>query len=277
MTQIGFHAVRGKETQDNLLRLELASLIIEGLHAGSMIIDDIQDQSEERRGQASLYKTYGIPVALNVGNWLYFQALEQIQKLNLGPKQELELSRYINKILLRAHFGQAVDLGTPVTSLPQDLVQAACMTSMELKTGALMSLGYNVGSFITQPDEGFNPQGSLFAKKFGIALQMFDDVGNFIAPPPKGMEDMRNRRPSWIWAVASLSCGSEDYQNFIQSIEALPNQTPLNHWSDKNLIVSKAKMLASDYLWNLFKEQTFPESLQIRLKRLFTQLENSYV
>ena len=45
--------------------------LIELLHAGSLVIDDIEDQSPVRRNQPSLHLKYGIPIALNAGNWLY--------------------------------------------------------------------------------------------------------------------------------------------------------------------------------------------------------------
>ena len=43
---------------------------IEWLHAGSLVIDDIQDESPMRRGQPSLHMQIGVPLALNAGNWM---------------------------------------------------------------------------------------------------------------------------------------------------------------------------------------------------------------
>jgi hypothetical protein len=47
-------------------------LVVESLHAGSLIVDDIEDDSDLRRDAATLHRIYGVPVALNAGNWLYF-------------------------------------------------------------------------------------------------------------------------------------------------------------------------------------------------------------
>ena len=38
---------------------------IELLHAGSLIIDDIEDGSDTRRGRATLHREVGVPLALN--------------------------------------------------------------------------------------------------------------------------------------------------------------------------------------------------------------------
>lgn len=45
---------------------------LELLHNGSLICDDIEDQSHMRRGDLCTYKKFGVDVALNVGCWLYF-------------------------------------------------------------------------------------------------------------------------------------------------------------------------------------------------------------
>src|SRR5688572_28382102 len=41
------------------------SAIVEILHAGSLVIDDIEDASTLRRGRPALHALYGVPVALN--------------------------------------------------------------------------------------------------------------------------------------------------------------------------------------------------------------------
>src|SRR4029434_9480222 len=50
----------------------LAAEAIEFIHAGSLIVDDIEDGSATRRGRPALHLRYSMPIALNAGNWLYF-------------------------------------------------------------------------------------------------------------------------------------------------------------------------------------------------------------
>jgi geranylgeranyl pyrophosphate synthase len=65
------------------------SEILEAIHAGSLIVDDIQDGSRLRRGQETLHLRYGMPVALNAGNFLYFLPLQRLSELGLEPGLEL--------------------------------------------------------------------------------------------------------------------------------------------------------------------------------------------
>jgi hypothetical protein len=56
---------------------------VEMIHAGSLIIDDIEDGSCMRRGRPALHVKVGVPLALNAGNWLYFWGLELLRMTEL--------------------------------------------------------------------------------------------------------------------------------------------------------------------------------------------------
>ncbi len=189
--ELGFLWAGKTGSTENSEQLNHAARIIEGLHAGSMIIDDIQDSSDQRRGQASMHRRHGIPLALNAGNWLYFWAQDQIRLLGLEPTTELALQHYFNRILLRAHFGQAIDVGISVSLLDRSEVKKVCLASMELKTGALMSLAFDLGACVAGCSQFPSTGANQFARRFGVALQMFDDISNFSALPPKGKEDLK--------------------------------------------------------------------------------------
>ena len=42
------------------------------IHNGSLMVDDIEDNSEKRRGDLCTYKKFGIDTAINAGNFMYF-------------------------------------------------------------------------------------------------------------------------------------------------------------------------------------------------------------
>lgn len=46
--------------------------IIELIHNGSLIVDDIEDGSDLRRGKPCVHKIYGEDIAINAGNAIYF-------------------------------------------------------------------------------------------------------------------------------------------------------------------------------------------------------------
>lgn len=51
------------------------AIIPEIVHNGTLMIDDIEDQSELRRGKSCTYKIYGLDIAINAGNAMYYLPL----------------------------------------------------------------------------------------------------------------------------------------------------------------------------------------------------------
>jgi len=45
------------------------------VHNGSLIADDIEDQSFKRRGDLCIHRKFGIDYAINAGNFMYFVPL----------------------------------------------------------------------------------------------------------------------------------------------------------------------------------------------------------
>jgi len=55
-------------------------VISEIIHNGTLIVDDIEDDSEFRRGQPCLHKITGVDIAVNVGNFMYFLPLRVLRE-----------------------------------------------------------------------------------------------------------------------------------------------------------------------------------------------------
>src|SRR5262245_13333900 len=71
----------------------LTAVSIELLHNALLIHDDIEDGSEERRGQPTLHAQYGIPLALNVGDALTLLSLRPLidNMETIGPRLALRI------------------------------------------------------------------------------------------------------------------------------------------------------------------------------------------
>lgn len=189
-------------------------LLIESLHAGSLIIDDIEDGSEQRRGAPSLHRLVGMPLALNTGNWLYFHAHELLGRMPL-PSAEHRLSAYelMSSCLLRCHEGQALDLSARIDELCQHEVTAVAAAISSLKTGGLVSLGTGLAAIAA----GARPAVQLALRGFGTAIgtgiQMLDDLSGLVDPRKreKAIEDLRTGRPTWVWAWLAQHASADVY------------------------------------------------------------------
>ena len=164
------------------------------MHVGSLIVDDIQDESETRRGGPCCHKIYGDAIAINAGTAAYFIALDILQKKSPNMTQATRIQIYEQYFLtLRAgHAGQAFDIkgleymmdDAIATGECDKLVNAVICThrlKSAVPAGTLARMGSIVGG-------GSNVQTEALAAYFeaiGIAFQVIDDVLNLRGLPGK--------------------------------------------------------------------------------------------
>lgn len=192
---------------------EQLGAIVEVLHAGSLIVDDIEDGSTSRRGAPALHALHGVPVALNAGNWMYFWALHLVEQLPLSAAVQLSVYRWVLRTLLRSHHGQGLDLTANVYGLSQGDVPALVRATTELKTGALMELSAVLGALAAGAEPALADEFARFGQEVGVALQMLDDVGGLVSEKRchKGHEDLLLGRPTWPWAWLAEQLPAERY------------------------------------------------------------------
>ena len=192
---------------------ERLPLLVELLHAGSLIIDDIEDASTQRRGKPALHLMVGVPLALNAGNWLYFVPHSVLERMSLAAHVELEVRRVLDRGVLRCHYGQALDLGTKLGSLSQREVHDVVSLSTRLKTGSLLELAAELGAAAAGAPAGLRAQLGAFGRSYGVALQMLDDMSGLFEErrAHKGHEDLLHGRPTWPWAWLSRRLDEVSY------------------------------------------------------------------
>jgi len=283
LVRLGFELVKGSRPNERYL--PSAQAVLEYIHAASLVVDDIQDNSDWRRGEPTLHRKVGLAVALNSANWLYFWPFEIMDQWNLSSEQRLSLSRKCHRALIRAHSGQALDVGVAISDLPQDKVRAVCLASLELKTGALTALAFELGAELGGASFELLKIISDFGNKFGIALQMFDDLGNTqtkIPSDPKQFEDLKNKRPSWVWASAAQYLDSFQYQEFLNKVAELPETESLENYLSQADWMKRAFNEACEYLdqaWLEFRKKTENQaSLSVieEIEALVDKLKRSY-
>lgn len=180
-------------------------LAVEALHAGSLIVDDIEDGALERRGDTALHERFGLAPALNAGNWLYCWPARLLGEAGLPPEQELAALKQVGAVQHRCHLGQGLDVALKVQDIDQaDMAQVA-RTKTALKTGALMGLSAYLGALAAGRDRAACEAFSAFGERLGNVLQMLDDAGSIASEgrAAKAREDLVTGAPTWPWAWAA--------------------------------------------------------------------------
>jgi geranylgeranyl pyrophosphate synthase len=180
----------------------LLAPIVELIHAGSLIVDDIQDNSDTRRGAPAIHRLCGVPLALNTGNWLYFASFHLIDRCELDDAVALALHRRLSETMFRCHQGQALDLGLDVAELRQRDIPALAAAAAALKTGSLMGLAGGFGATAAGAAAPIVAALEELGAGLGTGLQQLDDLGGIRCPAriDKGIEDLAGGRLTWPWA-----------------------------------------------------------------------------
>jgi geranylgeranyl pyrophosphate synthase len=208
LIRLSYRVAGGRDAPPDVL-----AHLIEVLHAGSLVIDDVEDGSAQRRGKPALHRVVGQALAINTGNWLYFWAMELVRELGLDGARELELHRQLSRTLSIAHWGQALDLDSRVSELDQKEVADVARATSELKTGALMAFAARSGAIVAGAPQSRSEALARFGLRLGLALQRFDDLGGLLNPRmrDKGLEDLRHQRVTWPWAFLASRLDPSTY------------------------------------------------------------------
>ncbi|KAF9257743.1 geranylgeranyl diphosphate synthase 1, isoform CRA_b, partial [Marasmius fiardii PR-910] len=89
-------------------KLAVVAKIVNMLHAASLMVDDIEDNSHLRKGKPAAHKLYGIPQTLNSANYIYFLAFREL--FSLRGEGSTDLVAIVNDELLALHRGQGLEI-----------------------------------------------------------------------------------------------------------------------------------------------------------------------
>ena len=86
--------------------------VLELYHNAFLVHDDVEDQSTMRRSEPTLYRQYGLPIAVNVGDGMLAVAiqplLDNIERVGLG--KSLKILRIISRMARETAEGQMIEL-----------------------------------------------------------------------------------------------------------------------------------------------------------------------
>ncbi len=149
------------------------SVACELIHTASLIHDDICDQDEKRRGLTTIWKKYGVPAAICLGDFIIAQAFQKLSEIETGWHQTIllnSLSLSMKKIIV----GQVSDVGVDIKKISmKDYEQIAYE-----KTGPLLMTPLD-GMFRCKelPESELNGLNKLM-NSIGLAYQMINDYKN---------------------------------------------------------------------------------------------------
>jgi geranylgeranyl diphosphate synthase type I len=152
-----------------------AAAAVELVHNFSLVHDDIQDTSEKRRGRATTWKIWGMPLAINAGDALFVQSNQAIMDLREHYPAEtvVKAATVLHDTCLDLTRGQFLDMSYEKRN---DVGVENYWPMIAGKTAALLSACCHIGSILGGVDEGKQDAYRSFGHALGMAFQVQDDI-----------------------------------------------------------------------------------------------------
>jgi len=169
----------GKEDKNinamNWLHAKSAAAAIELIHNFSLVHDDIQDNSDLRRGRRTVWVKWGAPMAINVGDAMFVIANQSILDLvaHYPAEMVVKAARILNDCCLDLTRGQYLDMSYEERN---DLSIEDYWPMIGGKTSALLSACTHIGSLLGYANDEKQEAYRLFGYHLGLAFQVQDDI-----------------------------------------------------------------------------------------------------
>ncbi|MBI5965397.1 MAG: polyprenyl synthetase family protein [Chloroflexi bacterium] len=168
-------ATASMEASPNWLHAKPAAAAIELVHNFSLVHDDIQDNSDKRRGRTTVWVNWGAPMAINVGDAMFVIANQAI--LDLAEYYPAEVvvkaASILSNCCLDLTRGQFLDMSYEERS---DLGIDDYWPMIGGKTSALLSACTQIGALLGNASEDEQEAYRLFGYHLGLAFQVQDDI-----------------------------------------------------------------------------------------------------
>jgi geranylgeranyl diphosphate synthase type II len=157
-----------------------SAIAIELMHNALLVHDDIEDESEKRRGRPTLHRLHGIPLAINAGDLMSLMSLRPLMDNIdfLGPELALRILEETDLMARETAEGQAMDLGWRLENTTS--LEIADYLQMVLKKTCWLASIYpiRVGALIGT--RGLADLDAFFRFGFflGASFQIQDDLLN---------------------------------------------------------------------------------------------------
>jgi len=181
------------------LALRKAAVAVECFHKASLVHDDIEDADELRYGEKTLHAEYGIPIALNVGDFLLGEGYRLLVEIDAPDDCKTKMLA----AAVRGHRSLCLGQGKELSWIrkPRPLSVSEVIDIFRKKTSPAFEVALKLGAILTRCDDELNGVFEQYSQALGIAYQIRDDIEDFRSTDEHS-DALGAMRPSLLLALA---------------------------------------------------------------------------
>ncbi len=261
LTALAYSAYSAEVSEDLLLQL---SVVVECFHKASLIHDDIEDNDDFRYNTETIHKQYGIPVAINTGDFLLGKGYELLGKLAFEPKVMAACYQLVAQGHVALSVGQGADLLASSKNTVLPLVDQ--LKIFEQKTGSAILVALLLGATAAGASENDLQILRKFSAYFGMAYQIKDDLDEYRE------SNEHTQVADYPLMISILSENAPDLPvEDIQIAYARNDKQQVAEWMETHQIVKAAEKLLSEYTAKAYNHLDQLANLRLKLS-LYTVL-----
>ncbi len=212
------------QLSDSVLR---AALSIEMFHKASLVHDDIEDVDVYRYGQPTMHRQYGLPTAINVGDYMIGLGYRLVSRdsASLGADVAADILDLLAGSHLRLSEGQGAELlwrdAREKRLSPLDALKVYALKTAPAFEAALLT-GARLAGKIDELSEPLK----LFSRNIGVAFQIINDLNDWQGDAHNKLSaggDVLAGRPTILLALALASLSPAEQEELLSLVERRDN------------------------------------------------------
>lgn len=226
---------------------------IELVHNFSLIHDDIEDDSDTRRGRQAVWKVWGLAQGLNAGDGMFVLsrlALGRMPQRGLSVEKWAAVSSEFDSATLALCQGQFLDLSFESRF---DVSSDEYLQMIRGKTAALISAAARFGAMLATDNGMMVATFARFGEAIGLAFQITDDILGIWGDPnvtgKSAATDIITKKKSLpiILGFSDARCGDKLRSMYAKSSLSEANVRDVLGWLSEAQARERAQAIADEY------------------------------
>ncbi len=198
LTVAARQALSDDPTGDIPYDLRRVAVAVECFHKASLIHDDIEDEDETRYGEDTLHTEHGVPVALNIGDYLLGEGYRLLAESEVDAETRVKLLQAASLGHRTLCLGQGAELSWARN--PEVLKSTEVLRIFERKTSPAFDVALRLGALYAGANEKTLDVIARYSRSLGLAYQVRDDLDDLAEDAEAS--DLLALRPTLPMAIA---------------------------------------------------------------------------
>ncbi len=214
----------GQEHTDSIPdAVRRAAMAIETFHKASLVHDDIEDDDAFRYGVPTMHRRWGVPTAINVGDYLIGMGYRLVSRESAALGAETAAA--VVDLLAEAHIKLSEGQGAELMwrdARDKRLKPIDALKIYALKTSPAFEAAFFSGVRLAEVEEDYTTTLKQFSRNLGVAFQILNDLGDWQGDSHNKLEgcgDTLGGRPTVLWALALEGLAPNKQQELIDLVD----------------------------------------------------------